>query len=139
MYNINIKSMICPLQQAFPEVNKNITESYTNVYNTNYSLVEDFTPKVYNIGDDKVFNSVEGNVAVMNNYSNDTPSTKYYTYINDDSNSSLKLNNKCVNCPKCQNPIYLKSQDQEDTTLIKDQNDLLIILGLTAFFYYIIN
>ncbi len=138
--------MICPLQQAFPEVNKNIIDSYTNVHNTKYSLVEDFTPNVYGLENDAVFNSVEGNSAIMNNYSNDTPSTDYYKYIkygNDNSNSNRDGDDSgkkqaCMTCPKCKELLYI-TQANRNSSLIKDQGDALMLIGLTAFFYYILN
>ena len=131
--------MICPLQQAFPEVNKNTVESYTNVYNTKYSLIEDFTPEVYD-NEGKIFNSVEGNSAVMNNYSNDTPSSDYYKYISytGESGDSNVVKKKCTTCPKCKELIYIEKTN-DFGGLINDQGDALMLLGLTAFFYYILN
>lgn len=129
--------MICPLQQAFPEVNKNITNSYTNVYNTKYSLVEDFTPEVSGLERDNVFNSVEGNSAIMNNYSNETPSTDYYKYINYTGDNTTPK--RCMTCPKCKEILYVEGPNENKNALIKDQGDALMLLGLTAFFYYILN
>jgi hypothetical protein len=134
--------MICPLQQAFPEVNKNITDSYTNVHNTKYSLVEDFTPDVYGIETDAVFNSVKGNYAIMNNYSNDSPSTYYYKYITYDDIENGNSNKKtCMTGPKCKELLYVEefAKKTNNSVLIKDQGDALMLLGLTAFFYYILN
>lgn len=130
--------MICPLQQAFPQVNKNVVESYTNMHNTKYSLVEDFTPNVYDKSDDTVFNSVEGNSAVINNYSNATPSTDYYTYINYGKTGEDEPPKKCLSCPKCKELIQIETA-KDNSGLIKDQNDILLLAGLTAFFYYILN
>lgn len=138
--------MICPLNHAFPKIDENITNKYTNKYftaNGKASLIEEFTPTAYN-NENKVFNYMKSNTAVMNNYSDYRPNKEYYNentgklpLVEDYSNYpglndiSQDENCKYEKCPYCTNIITIRSPRT-------DLQDIVIWAGLTYIIYNLI-
>lgn len=123
--------MICPIDFAFPKMDEQILNKYTNTNNTSYSLVEPFTPKVFN-NEDKVFNGVQANTAMLNNPSPSKPSKIYYNYLKDtiDENSDGDEDCKITyhQCPYCTKIIQITKPRIET-------NEMLFVAGLSLLIY----
>jgi hypothetical protein len=107
-------SNYCSLNQAFPNLDKNIVNSYTNLYN----------PDPLNVKNDNlVFNSITANTANMNKpfYVKETEQ------LSGEIDTPIPQKNKC---PSCHKSRCIAEYDVE--------NDVMIIGGLALLFFVIL-